>query len=409
MTGGDPPISVLMAQAFARPELISLAAGFVDATSLPADLVRTACQRVMSDPRLAKTALQYGHTAGYAPLREAVIARLAEADGSTPIDALGRCLCTAGSNQLLQLVVEALLDEGDVVICAAPTYLVFLGTIASVGGVSWSVATDEQGIVPEALEEVLEEFRVRGELERVKAIYCVSYFDNPQGTSTSPDRRHRIMELASRYSTSGTIHVIDDLAYRDLRYDGPDSPSFAALDPSGERVIVAGTFSKSFAPGVRVGWGLLPRELAVRIERIKGNVDFGSPHLNQVLMHDLLTSGAHQVQVATLRDVYRSKRDAMLAALQTSFGGDPEVSWVRPDGGLYVWLTLPADVDAGPAGRLLDEAIARGVLYVPGQYAFAASGSPIRNHTIRLSFGVQTPDRITAGIAALATAVARVR
>lgn len=409
LTGGDPPISVLMGQALARPELISLAAGFVDADSLPAELVRAATERVLSNRSLAKIALQYGATAGYAPLREVVTSRLAKADQVAPDDPVSRTLCTAGSNQLLQLVVEALLDEGDVVICAAPTYLVFLGTIAAVGGVSWSVTSDEKGIIPAALEETLEEFRVRGELERVKAIYSVSYFDNPQGTSISPERRNEIMELAQRYSTHSKIYVIDDLAYRDLRYDGDDAPSFAALDPQGERTIVAGTFSKSFAPGVRVGWGMMPKELATCIERIKGNIDFGSPHFNQVMMHDLLTSGAHDQQTQALCQVYRNKRDAMLAALTQAFANDSEVSWVRPDGGLYVWLTLPSHVDAGPAGRLLNEAINEGVLYVPGQYTFAASGAPIRNNTIRLSFGVQSPERIQEGIAGLARAVDRVR
>ncbi len=409
LTGGDPPISVLMAKAIAEPNLISLAAGFVDSGSLPCDLVREATERVLGDPQRGRTALQYGTTAGFAPLRQLLIERLASQDGVTPRDGLARTICTAGSNQLLQLVTEALLDEGDVVLCAAPTYLVYLGTIAGVGGVSVSVATDEDGIVPEALDETLQGFRDRGEIERVKAIYCVSYFDNPRGTSLAPHRRAEILEIARRHSVAGPIRIIDDLAYRDLRYDGGDSPSFAALDPAGEHVIVAGTFSKSFAPGVRVGWGLMPRELAVRVERLKGNVDFGSPHLNQVLLHELLVSGAHERQVERLCTTYRAKRDAMLAALETEFGNEAEVRWVRPDGGLYVWLTLPESVDAGPAGRLLDAAVAEGVLYVPGQYAYAADGAEIRRNTIRLSFGVQSPERIGDGIAALARAVRQVR
>lgn len=401
----DPPISTLIAQALAEPGLISLAAGFVDRNTLPTERVREASLAILADAERSRTALQYGTTAGFAPLRAAVVERLARADRSIPERAMERALLTAGSNHLLQLVVEALFDEGDVVLCAAPTYLVFLSTAAGVGAITWGIETDAEGMIPEALQEALEGFRQRGELDRVKAIYCVSYFDNPQGVDTSPRRREAIFELAERYSTGQTIYVIDDLAYRDLRYAGTDTPSFAALDPQGRRVISAGTFSKSFAPGVRVGWGLMPDPLARAVERIKGNVDFGSPHWNQVLMHQVLTSGAHDEHAEVLRQTYRTKRDAMLAALEISFQGMPGVSWIEPAGGLYVWLTLPESVDAGPSGRLLTEAIRRGVLYVPGEYAFAAQGAPVRHHTIRLSYGVQEPAAIAEGIAALAAAV----
>ncbi|MCA9107058.1 MAG: PLP-dependent aminotransferase family protein [Planctomycetales bacterium] len=407
-TSSDPPISQLMSTALARPELISLAAGFVDPLTLPCEGVRAAVDQVLGDPRLGPIALQYGTTHGYQPLREQLIDRLAHADGQVPRLGVERCILTAGSNQLLQLVADALLDEGDIVLCAAPTYLVFLGTIAGVGATSWSVAADERGMIPSALEEALDQLKQAGQLDRVKAVYCVSYFDNPSGSEMDASRREEIDQIVLRYSTDGKIYLIDDLAYRDLRYEGEDVPSFASLDHAGDHVIVAGTFSKSFAPGVRVGWGLLPKELCDSVARLKGNADFGSPHLNQLVVHHSLQSGLHDQHVRTLREAYTEKRDAMLASLERCFAGRSEVRWLHPRGGLYVWLTLPEGVDAGPSGRLLDAAIERDVLYVPGEYAYATRGAAVARNTIRLSFGVQTPARIEQGIERLAQAVTAV-
>ena len=199
--------------------------------------------------------------------------------------------------------------------------------------------------------------------------------------------------------------MIDDTAYRDLRYEEQDEPSLLAYDDVGSHVIETGTFSKSFSPGIRVGWGVIPAELFNVLVQLKGNIDFGSPNFSQALMAEILTSGAHEQQVETLRSAYCEKRDAMLAALEASFGGKDEVSWVHPKGGLYVWLSLPEAVKTGPKGQLFDEAIRRGMLYVPGQYCFPAEGVPGKTNTIRLSFGVQSPDRIHEGIASLAAAV----
>lgn len=404
-TSVDPPISQLMAAALAQPSLISLAAGFVDPVTLPCDYVRQSVDAVLSDPKLGPIALQYGMTRGYQPLRELLVDRLSVADGQKVIDGVNRCVLTAGSNQLLQHIADSLLDPGDIVICAAPTYLVFLGTISGVGARSWSVEADERGMIPERLEQTFEELRESGLLGKVKAVYTVSYFDNPSGSEMDSERRQAINDLVVRYSTEQKIYLIDDLAYRDLRYEGSDVPSFSSLDPEGDHVIVAGTFSKSFSPGVRIGWGVMPSELAGSIERLKGNSDFGSPHLNQVVMHHALESGIHEAQRARLQQAYRIKRDAMLEALERCFANRSDVKWLRSRGGLYVWLTLPSSIDTGPEGRLLNEAIARNVLYVPGQYAFASSGAAVQHNTIRLSFGVQSAERIADGIERLAQAV----
>jgi 2-aminoadipate transaminase len=405
LASGDQPISVLMARALAQPDLISLAAGFVDQSSLPVEIVREACERLLSRPEQGRAALQYGTTAGHRGLREAICQNLATADRISGEGLAARCIVTAGSNQLLHLVAEAILDEGDVVLCAAPTYLVFMGTLAGVHAVSWSVRTDHQGMVPEAVEEALSEFEARGELERVKAIYSVTYYDNPQGISTTAARRAEMVEIAKRWSKHHKIYVIDDTAYRELRYEGQDEPSLLSYDETGSHVIETGTFSKSFSPGIRVGWGVIPSELFTVLEQLKGNIDFGSPNFSQSLMADILESGAHAQQVETLRAVYSEKRDAMLTAMEPAFAGVEGVHWVHPKGGLYVWLTLPEHLSTGPQGRLFDEAIRRGVLYVPGQYCFPEQGVAGLPNTIRLSFGVQSPERIQEGIVALAEAV----
>ncbi len=406
---GPQPISELMRLALARPELISLAAGFVDQESLPVTEIQQAMQAVLADIPRARAALQYGTNAGYAPLREAVLARFLAADsrqaGQAP--SVEQVILTPGSNQLLHLVGEALLDPGDYVLCAAPTYFVFLGMLESLGARSVGVAADEQGMIPEALEEALERRQQAGDLARVKAIYLTSYFENPSTATLSLARRGQVVEIARRWSRHAPIYVIDDAAYRELRYAGADLPSLRSFDADGDTVIVAETFSKSFSPGVRVGWGILPPDLVEPVTSLKANIDFGSPHLNQHLMAAVLERGLFEPHVAELRVHYRAKLEAMLRAMDDFLADIPGVRWRRPSGGLYVWLELPPGMDAGPAGSLMQHAMDEGMLYVPGQYCYAGEGEPRRKDRIRLSFGVQTAENIRRDIQALARAIGR--
>ena len=184
-----------------------------------------------------------------------------------------------------------------------------------------------------------------GELARVKAIYVVSYYDNPMGVTTSLVRRQRLLEIAKQWSSrqrsrEGTNYVIEDAAYRELRYYGEDVPSMLSLDESNQ-VIYAGTFSKPYSPGIRVGWGILPRKLVEPVLAQKGNVDFGSPHFNQVLIATAMELGLFDRHVAGLRESYRRKLDATLEAADVELA-PLGVKWIRPEGGLYVWLKLPA-------------------------------------------------------------------
>jgi 2-aminoadipate transaminase len=404
---GPQPISELMRLALARPELVSLAAGFVDQESLPVAAVEQALQYVLSDGPRAKSALQYGTNAGYLPLREAVLARFLAADGRQAgrIPSTDQVLLTAGSNQLLHLVGEVLFDPGDVVLCSAPTYFVYLGLLSSLGVRASGIAIDAEGMIPESLEAELQRRQRDGELNRVKAIYVTSYFENPSTVTLSLARRAQLVDIAKRWSFKSRIFVIDDAAYRELRFAGDDLPSLRSFDCEGDTVIVAETFSKSFSPGIRVGWGILPKDLVAPVAAVKANIDFGSAHLNQQLMAAVLELELLEPHIERLRAAYLAKLTAMLTAMDEHLAGIPSLRWRRPRGGLYVWLELPSGLDAGPNGVLINHALSEGVIYVPGEYCFPGEGEALVPNAIRLSFGVQTAENIRRGIQALARAI----
>lgn len=406
--GGEPIANVLMAQTLARPDLVSLAAGFVDYQTLPVEPTRQALEAIWSDPQRAQAALQYGTTIGHPPLREAVLGRMLAADGCTADElnlSVEQVVLTAGSNQFLYLLGDTLLDPGDVVICGSPSYFVFLGTIGNLGAQAVGVETDRHGLIPEAVEQELAKLEAAGDLPRVKMVYVTSYYDNPSGVTVPAERRAELVEIAQRWSRHNTIHLVEDAAYRELRYYGEDIRSVRSFDPGGETVIHAGTFSKSYSPGLRVGWGILPRGLVEPVLAQKGNVDFGSPNFNQHLMATMLQLGLFDAHLQQLRAGYRAKIDAILGAADEFLAPIGQVEWVRPTGGLYVWLRLPESIDTGLSGRLFDGAVQQGVLYVPGEYCYPHGGRPPTKNMLRLSFGIQSCESIRRGIEALGRAI----
>lgn len=404
----DQPISYFMQQAVENPNLISLAAGLVDPGSLPAEETAAAFAQILHQPAAARAALQYGTTQGYAALRERLVTRTAALDGVMPQElslTADDVVVTTGSQQLLYLLGELLLDPGDLVITEAPSYFVFQGTLTSLGARTLAVPMDEHGMDTNALEALLARLERSGDLERVRLIYTVDYFQNPSGLSLSLPRRRHLLELARRYSKQHRIFVLEDAAYRELRYEGPDLPSVKSFDEENEQVILAMTFSKPCAPGLKTGYGLLPRELMAPLLRLKGNHDFGSNNLTQHLLLRLLDSGAYDRHVAALCDVYRGKRDALLGALAEEFRAWPEVTWTQPEGGLYVWLRFPLGVDAGPDSRLMKAALREGVLYVPGQFCYVnGENGVVPGNEARLSFGVAEPEQIQEAVRRLARA-----
>jgi 2-aminoadipate transaminase len=397
-----------MQQAIENPHLISLAAGLVDPASLPAAAVGEALANLLSQPQTAQAALQYGTTQGYLPLREKLLARTTALDGKMPEQmclTIDDVVVTTGSQQLLYLLSELLLDPGDLIITEAPSYFVYQGTLNSMGVRTLSVPMDDQGMDTDALADLLARLERTGELARLRMIYVCDYFQNPSGLTLSLPRRQHLLELAQRFSRHQRLFILEDAAYRELRFHGPDVPSIKSFDTHNETVIEALTFSKPCAPGLKTGYGLLPRELVGPLLRLKGNHDFGSNNLTQHLLDRLLETGAYDRHVAELRKVYRVKCDTLLTALSEEFREWPEVRWTQPDGGLYVWMTFPREVETGPNSALMRAALREGVLYVPGQFCYVnGENGPLPTHEARLSFGVARPDQIREAVRRLARA-----
>jgi 2-aminoadipate transaminase len=398
-----------MEQAVQNPAVISLAAGLVDQTTLPDAEVRAACAALLADETLARQALQYGTTQGAERLRKLLVRHLAEQEGCSASDlgiAPEQMILTTGSQQLLSLVGEILLDPGDIVLVAAPTYFAYLGTLNGLGARTIPVATDGDGVCIDALDGELENLARAGELPRVKLIYVVSYYENPTGISLAADRREKLVELARRSSREQRIYVLEDAAYRELRYDGPELPSVWSFDADREAVILAQTFSKSFSPGLRVGFGVVPRELVVPLCDRKGNEDFGSANFNQHLLASVFEQGLYAGHVRLLGDTYRRKRDAMLSAADRYFSRLEGVAWVHPHGGLYVWMTLPQSIATGFESPLFRRATqVDQVMYVPGEICYAGPAGKRPRHQMRLSFGTQTDEGIEEGMRRLANAI----
>ncbi len=407
----DSPISYYIQKALENPSLVSFAAGLVDEGSLPVEDVRIAAAELLAYPSSGQAALQYGSTQGLPALCEHVLQLVCNADGVSPADlnltAADVCI-TTGSQQLLYLIGEVLFDPGDIVITEAPSYFVFHSLLQSHGAKVLAVPMDADGMRTDDLEALLERLKRSGELSRVKAIYTVDYFQNPTGISLSVARREKLVELARRFSTGHRILILEDAAYRELRYSGADLPSVKRFDPTNEFVIYASTFSKACAPGLKTGYAIMPPDVMEPVLHLKGSHDFGSGHLSQHIAARLIACGAYAKHAEELRAVYRHKRDVMVKALEAEFADFPAASWAVPDGGFYVWLTLDG-IDTGANGPLVPAALEAGVLYVPGECGHVADASGrVPNNECRLCFGVATPEQVTEGIRRLRKAVAMV-
>jgi 2-aminoadipate transaminase len=404
----DSPISDLMARALAAPDLISLAAGFVDHATLPLEAASRAAAEILADPLEGRRALQYGTTQGDVKLRERLIERLEVGEGARPgefAEALHRMVVTTGSQQLLYLITEVLVDPGDIVLVESPTYFVYMGVLESAGARVIGIPTDSGGMRIDALEATLAELEELGQLHRVKLIYTITEHSNPTGLCLAADRRGKLVELAKAYSRRQRIYVLEDAAYRGLTFEGAEPPSLWRHDAEGETVIYARTFSKTFSPGLKTGYGILPKPLVDPVLNLKGNHDFGSSNFCHRLLEKVLDDGSYDAQVALLAATYRRKRDALLAALEEHLGGQDGVSWTRPKGGLYVWLTLPEGIDTGRDGVLFDRCVQEGMIYVPGAYAFPDEPVPAATNHARLTYGVTGEAGLAEGVRRLAAAL----
>jgi 2-aminoadipate transaminase len=407
----DQPISYLMAVALAQPDLISLAAGFVDYQTLPGTETDKILREMLSDPATAQAALQYGKTQGLTELREEAYKHLAACDGMSPDEYPGSPDCvalTTGSQQMLHILADLLVDPGDIVITGWPSYFVYTGALSVFGATVRSVDLDDQGMIPEQLDALLAEIEAAGDLYRVKMLYTCTHHQNPTGITLSAERRPRLLDIVKKYSTHHRILLLEDNAYRELTYQGEAPVSIKSFDTDNEYVALLHTYSKPFAPGLKTGYGLLPADLCEKAMMFKDGRDFGSANLNQHLLLRAISGGAFDKQVKILCKAYTAKRDAMLEALDEYLGDfmPDQTHWTQPTGGLYVWLTLPESIDTRRSGPLFSRAIELGMLYVPGDYCYPADPTrTVPTNQIRLSFGVPTIEQNREGIRLLAQAI----
>jgi 2-aminoadipate transaminase len=408
----EQPITYLMAQAVSNPNMISLAAGLVDYESLPVPESAGLLSDMLRDPALGRIALQYGTTHGLAELRGMLLAHLEALDGvsASRLNATADdIIITTGSQQMLFVITDVMIDPGDIVITEWPSYFVYTGLLESAGAVVRCVDMDDQGMIPAKLDALLLEIADAGQLHRLKMIYTCDYHQNPTGLTLSDDRRPQVLEIVRKWSadptSAGRILLLEDAAYRELTYEGMAPHSIKRYDAGNEFVALLQTFSKPFSPGVKTGYGLLPRDLVEPVMAQKGNHDFGSNNLSQHLLLAAMKSGAYAKHVKELCRVYAVKRDAMLAALKEHFAGTA-AHWTHPTGGLYVYLTLPAHIHTGRHSALFQSCLKGGVIYVPGGYCYGPDSTrTVPQNTMRLSFGVSTVEQIHEGIKRLAKAV----
>jgi len=398
----EPPISWLMHAALSRPELISLAAGFTDNASLPVAETRAALDQVLHSPESGRPALQYGSTAGDTTLRRLTARHVQKLDGVTAHDRFHspeRLLITSGSQQLLYMATEALCDEDDIVLVEDPTYFVFLSILQSRGVRARGVRLERDGLDLDHLAAVLLSLKHNGQLRRVKMLYLVSYFQNPTGVTTGFEKKAAAAKLLKKFEHAAghPIYLLEDAAYRGLRFAGRDVPSALTTRGAADRVIYTGTFSKPFATGARVGYGILPEPVYTAVLRIKGNHDFGTANLLQQLFVRALTSGSYAQHGDRLRKRYAHKARVMKQAIERHFPAD--VEWWEPEGGLYFWARLPRHIPTGVKSKVFRAALKNDVLYVPGELCYP--DDPARrkpNHEMRISFGNASENGIREGI-----------
>lgn len=366
-----------------QPDVISFAGGLPSPDCFPTEELTAAAERVLVEKPLA--ALQYGPTEGYRPLREFLVTLMQGRGLSLPSDQL---LTLNGSQQGLDSVAKLLVDEGAVVLVEEPTYLGALQAFRPYGPKFISLPMDEDGLKIEALEQALKSGA------RPRFLYLVSCFQNPTGITPSPERKRAILEVASRYG----LPIVEDDPYGELFYEGTRPPILAAMDAEmhGElrHVVYLSTFSKLLAPGLRVGWVAAPKDLVSKFVQAKQGLDLHTGSLSQAVAYEVCRDGLLDRHVPTIRATYHDRRDAMLAALEQQMPSG--VTWTRPRGGMFLWLTLPAGVDAA---TLLQASLEQKVAFVPGA-SFHANGGG--SNTMRLNFSHSAPERIAEGVSRLA-------
>jgi 2-aminoadipate transaminase len=383
-TRGDVGEGIAAVLAFLGvPDVISFAGGFPDPRTFP----RERTSELLAEFAAAgeTTAFQYAPTRGLAGPLDALASRLETTQGRRPAD--DELLITSGAIEALELVTKTFLDRGDLVVVEAPTYLGAIMAFRSFESEVLAVPMDEHGLDVEELEK-----RLAAGL-RPKLLYTIPDHQNPSGVSLSGERRASLVELARRHG----FLILEDVAYREIDFEDDAAPSLWSLAP--DAVVQAGTTSKTFFPGVRLGWAVGPAEISAQLVSAKQTTDQCAGALGQRLFEEYVRRGWIDEQLAQSRSLYRLKSEQMLAALERHM--PPGVRWTRPRGGFFSWLTL---ADGGDSGDLARRAVESGVAIVPG-WLFYPDGRGAEN--VRLSFSMVDESLIDDGIERLAGLVAR--
>jgi len=366
----------------ANPEVISFAGGLPAPELFPVEPMKKIAVRVLDEH--GKRALQYSSTEGHLPLREKIAARTNK-NLKTSLKA-ENIVITTGSQQSLDILAKMYVDEGDCILCESPTYLGALSAFNACLPAYREVATDGEGMVIADLEKAL------AEEKRAKLIYVIPDFQNPSGKTWSLERRKAFMEAVSKYD----ILVVEDNPYGELRFEGTTPPSLKSLDRKGQ-VVVLGTFSKIFCPGLRVAWVCGEPAFLESFCNLKQAADLHTSTLSQYEIDAYLAENDIEEHVRTLVSVYRERRDVMIRTMDEAFPS--EVTFTRPEGGLFTWAEMPEKVN----GRdLFMKALEKKVAFVPGG-AFYPNGG--HENTMRLNYSNMPPERIVEGIGRLGEAL----
>ncbi len=367
-----------------QPDIISFGGGMPGPEVFPVEAFTEACNRVTRD--MGRIAFQYGATEGYFPLRELIMRQMARYGIEVTPENI---LVTSGSQQALDLLGKILINRGDHILVESPTYLGALQAWSAYGAEYVTVPMDEHGMITDELENALR--------NSPKFIYVLPNFQNPTGVTLLEERRAKLIELADRYG----VPIVEDDPYGQLRYEGEHLPAVVVMDGKLRdpdacyrgNVIYLSTFSKTLAPGLRLAWVVAPPEVIRKMVQAKQGADLHTSTFNQLVAYEVIRDGFLDKHIKLIRDVYTERRDAMLGAMDAYF--PPGVDWTHPEGGLFLWGTMPENISAA---EVLKAAIEQKVAFVPGAPFFPLGGG---HNTMRLNFSHATPDKITEGIARL--------
>ncbi len=372
-----------------KPDIISFAGGLPAADVFPVEEFAAACERVLREQ--GAIALQYSTTEGYLPLREMIVRHSANYGIKiTPENVL----ITSGSQQALDILGKIFIDPGDRILVESPTYLAAIQAWKTYGAEFITVPMDKDGMNTDYLEEALR--------AGPKFIYVLPNFQNPTGVTLSLERRHKLIELADQYG----VPIVEDDPYGQLRFEGEHLPSIVVLDSQFRgnttpcyrgNVIYLSTFSKTLAPGIRLGWVIAPPEVIRKLVEAKQGSDLHTATFNQMVAYEVSRGGFLDRHIHLIRKVYGERRDLMLAAMDRFF--PPEVDWTHPQGGLFLWGTMPTYIDASD---LLKTCLERKVAFVPGEPFHPDGGG---KNTMRINFSNATHDEMQEGISRLGIAI----